>query len=105
MNILTNCNDINYALNLITQNIKLFDQFNNIFLFGSILHSDKIHNDLDILLIYSIYSERLREQVDIIYNTLNKASELPVDLTVLSISEEKELNFIKKQNLNYLKVK
>lgn len=102
---LINCNNKNYALNLIRQNINLFDPFNNVFLFGSVLHSRKNHHDIDILLIYSVYSEQLLENVNYIYNTLNNTSKLPVDLTVLSVAEEKELQFLKKQNSNYLKIK
>lgn len=102
---LTNCNNKNYALNLIRQNINLFEPFNNVFLFGSVLHSRKKHHDIDILLIYSVYSEQLLENVNYIYNTLNNTSKLPVDLTVLSIVEEKELQFLKKQNSNYLRIK
>lgn len=102
---LNNCKNKNYALNLIRQNINLFEPFNNVFLFGSVLHSGKNHHDIDILLIYSVYSEQLLENVNYIYNTLNNTSKLPVDLTVLSVAEEKELQFLKKQNTNYLKIK
>lgn len=102
---LTNCSNKNYALNLIRQNINLFELFNNVFLFGSVLYSGKNHHDIDILLIYSVYSEQLLKNVNCIYNTLNNTSKLPVDLTVLSVVEEKELQFLKKQNLNYLKIK
>jgi predicted nucleotidyltransferase len=102
---LTNCKNKNYALTLIRQNINLFDSFNNIFLFGSILLPQKKSSDIDILLLYSIYSERLIESVNNIYNTLNIESEIPVDLTVLSLSEEKELKFLEKQKSNYIKIK
>lgn len=102
---LTDCNNKNYALNLIKQNMNLFNLFNNVYLFGSLLNPNKIPNDIDILLIYSVYSEQLLENVNQICNTLNKVSKFPLDLTVLSIAEEKELEFLKKQNLNYLKIK
>lgn len=102
---LTNCNNKNYALNLIRQNINLFEQFNNVFLFGSVLYSRENYHDIDILLIYSVYSEQLLKNVNYIYNILNNKSKVPVDLTVLSVVEEKELQFLKKQNSNYLKIK
>lgn len=105
MDMLTNYNKKIYALNLVRENIDLFNLFNNVYLFGSILNSKKISHDIDILLIYSVYSEQLIKNVNCIYNTLNKISKLPVDLTVLSIFEEKEFKFLKKQNLNYLKIK
>ena len=67
--------------------------------------TNKIFTDINILLIYSVYSEQLLENVNQICNALNKVSKFPVDLTVLSVAEEKELEFLKKQNLNYLKIK
>ena len=36
---------------------------------------------------------------------MNQVSKFPVDLTVLSVAEEKELEFLKKQKLNYLEIK
>ncbi len=102
---LTSYNNKSYALNLIKQNMNLFNLFNKVYLFGSILSPNKIPNDIDILLIYSVYSEQLIENINHICNTLNKASKFPVDLTVLSVAEEKELKFLKEQNLNYLKIK
>jgi len=105
MDMLINYKNKNYALNLIKQNITLFEPFDNIFLFGSILNPVKNSHDIDILLLYSNYSEQLIENVNHIYNILNKISKLPVDLTVLSFAEEKELKFLKKQKSYYLKVK
>lgn len=102
---LTSYNNKSYALNLIKQNMNLFNLFNNVYLFGSILNQNKIPNDIDILLIYSAYSEQLIEDINYICNTLNQISILPIDLTVLSLEEEKELNFLKKQHLYYLKIK
>lgn len=102
---LTNCNDKDYALSLIRQNIDLFTSFDKVFIFGSILQPEKTHHDIDILLIYSVYSEQLVEIVNNIHNVLNKVSTLPVDLTVLSVVEEKEFKFLQKQNLNYLQIK
>ena len=102
---LIGCNNKNYALNLIKQNMNLFNLFNKVYLFGSILNQNKIPSDIDILLIYSVYSEQLTENINHICNTLNQISKFPVDLTVLSVTEEKELEFLKKQNLNYLKIK
>ncbi len=99
------CNDKNSVLKLIICNINLFDSFSNVYLFGSILHSKKNPHDIDILLIYSIYSVKLIKNVNRIFYILNKESELPIDLTVLSVAEEKEMKFLEKQNLNYLKIK
>lgn len=105
MSMLTNYNKKNYALILIKQNISLFNLFNNVYLFGSILNPKNHSHDIDILLIYSTYSDRLIENINRIYYTLNNISKLPVDITALSITEENEIDFLKKQNLNYFKVK
>ena len=102
---LTSYNNKSYALNLIKQNMNLFNLINKEYLFGSILNPNKIPSDIDILLIYSVYSERLTENINLICNTLNQVSKFPVDLTVLSVAEEKELEFLKKQKLNYLEIK
>ncbi len=98
-------NDKNNVLKLIMCNLNLFDSFCSVYLFGSILQSSKKSHDIDILLIYSVYSEQVIKNANKILSILNKESELPIDLTVLSVSEEKEMKFIKKQNLNYLKIK
>ena len=43
----------------IRQNIYLFSLFENVYLFGSILDDSKFSNDIDLLLIYSSYSNRI----------------------------------------------
>ncbi|MDD3436453.1 MAG: hypothetical protein PHC64_04790 [Candidatus Gastranaerophilales bacterium] len=98
-------NDEEKILKSIMCNINLFDSFSSVYLFGSILQSSKKPHDIDILLIYSVYSEQVTKSANNILSILNKESELPIDLTVLSVSEEKEIKFIEKQNLNYLKIK
>ena len=95
-------NNISYFIN---QNIKMFNSFDNIYLFGSILNDGKIPNDVDILLIYSKYSEHLISDLNIICSVFADISELPIDFTILSIEEEKDTGFLKKLNSKYLKLK
>lgn len=105
MNILKNSTEINNISNLINQNIELFNSFTNIYLFGSILNIEKIPNDIDILLIYPEYSNIIINDLNIIYSVFVNQSGLPIDLTVLSVEEEKNTKFLKRLNLKYLKLK
>lgn len=95
----------NNMANYIKQNISLFESFDNVYLFGSILKDDVIPNDIDILLIYSEYCYKTEQEAIIISSVLEKEFVLPVDLTILSINEEKETRFINRLNSLYLKLK
>lgn len=89
----------------IKQHISLFDAFINVYLFGSILNTNKIPNDIDILLIYSEYSGKITNNLSSIRSALEEVSGLPVDLTVLSTAEEKDTKFLDRINSLYLKLK
>ena len=64
-----------------------------------------VHNDVDILAIYLNYSNRINNDILMILDELEKASGLPVDLTVLSVEEEKDTTFLEKIKPYYLKIK
>lgn len=91
-------------LNLIRDHIDLFDPFEHLYLFGSSLSSETI-NDIDLLVIYKEYSSEINNALTLIVDTLEKASGLPIDLTALSIEEEKDVNFLSKITPRYLKLK
>ena len=95
----------NHILNNIKKNISLFNIFENVYLFGSILCKDKVSKDIDILLIYSKYSQDLIKNVNYASSILNDICNLPIDFTVLSVDEEKDIQFLQKLNFNYLKLK
>ena len=90
---------------LINQHIELFNSFDNIYLFGSVLNIEKPPNDIDLLLIYSEYSNIIINDLNIISSAFTKLSELSIDLTVLSVEEEKDTKFLKRLNSKYLKLK
>lgn len=96
---------INSIANYIRQHISLFKSFSNVYLFGSILNNSAIPNDIDILLIYSEYCYKTEHDAIIISSVLEKEFGLSVDLTILSINEEKETRFINRLNSLYLKLK
>lgn len=89
----------------IKQHLMLFNSFDNVYLFGSILNTNKTPNDIDVLLVYSDYSCKIIDDLSSIRSALEEISELPVDLTVLSIEEEKDTEFLKRINSLYLKLK
>ena len=105
MNILTNLNKTISIFLLIKKNMNLFDSFSSIYLFGSILNVNKKSKDIDILLIYLEFSDKMINEINIIRRIIEEMSGLPVDLTVLSIEEEKNIKFLKKINSNHLKLK
>lgn len=95
----------NSVTKYIEQNISIFQTFKNIYLFGSILDDNSTPNDIDILLIYSEYSERIKLDSAVISSVLENKFGLPVDLTILSMNEEKETMFLSRLNSLYLKLK
>lgn len=105
INTLMNSNAMDNISRLINQHIKLFNSFNNIYLFGSILNIEKTPNDIDILLIYSEYSNDMINDLNIICSVFVNQSELPIDITVLSVEEEKDTKFLQRLNSKYLKLK
>ncbi|MFQ9922871.1 MAG: hypothetical protein ACLRVU_05125 [Beduini sp.] len=90
---------------VIDQHIVLFDYFDNVYLFGSILDVKSNPNDIDMLLIYSEYSDKIINDLNFIRSFFKKIIELPIDLVVLSSVEEKDTEFLKKINSLYLKIK
>lgn len=93
------------VIDLINQYIEIFNSFDNIYLYGSILDTSKTPNDVDILLIYSKYSNNLINDLNTISYILKKMNNLPIDLTVLSVEEEKDTNFLERLKSKYIKLK
>lgn len=83
----------------------LFERFVNIYIFGSILDKNRISKDVDILLVYEKYSSKIQDDLTVIQTLLEKELGMFVDLTVLSIEEEKEVSFIDRLKNSYQKLK
>ena len=105
MDTLMNSKLRNNIKEVIKQHIELFDDFDHIYLFGSILDENKTPNDIDLLLIYSIYSLKILNDLNTIRFVLENEIKLPLDLTVISVEEEKEMRFLDKLNFKHLKLK
>lgn len=90
---------------LVKKHIELFSSFEYVYLFGSVLKPEINHNDLDILAIYIKYQNGISKDILTISDKLEKASGLVVDLTVLSVEEERDTNFLEKIKYNCLRIK
>lgn len=97
--------DSNYIVTLIRENIVLFNLFDEVYLFGSALDSTTPKNDVDILLIYSEYSDSIIEVSRRILQSLECIIGIPVDLTVLSVEEENDTHFLNRISPRYLRLK
>lgn len=95
----------NNILELIKEHITLFDPFEFVYLFGSAINLNLIHNDIDILIIYAKYSQEIENALQKVLNELRETIDLPIDLTALSIEEEQDTAFLERIEPNYLKIK
>ncbi len=62
----------NYIVELIQNNIALFEQFDRVYLFGSVLDDHKEPNDVDILLIYNQYTTKITEEISRVFKFFGK---------------------------------
>ena len=93
-------------ISLLNHNLSLFDDFENVYLFGSVLKkTNKLPEDIDILLVYIEQSETLLSALETIRSTLRECSGMKIDLTVLSYAEEQGTCFLNRLNSSYIKVK
>ena len=83
-------------VNIVKEHLFLLKDIEHAYLFGSLLDANKKPNDIDVLIIYSDYTDKIRKQLQEFAKALKSDSGLPVDLTVLSYEEEKEVQFLKR---------
>lgn len=83
----------------------MFDKFENIYLFGSLVRGISQPDDIDILLIYNNYSDNLLKQINEIRKVFGDYFNLPLDLIVLSRNEETDTSFINELYMGYIKIK
>lgn len=95
----------NNILGIIEEHIALFDSFVYVYLFGSVVDTNIVHNDIDILIIYAKYSDEIGNALQVISHELKKASGLLIDLTALSIEEERDIAFLERIKHHYIKIK
>jgi len=96
---------MNKIVDLILESSDIFDYFSKVYLFGSSLNINKKPNDIDLLLVYGVYSKEVLAEKKAIILFLEELFELPIDITVLSEKELEETRFLKKLGKNYKKIK
>lgn len=94
----------NNILELIKEQISLFDPFESAYLFGSAINPNLIHHDIDILIIYIKYSQEIENSLQQVSDKLGETIDFPIDLTALSVQEEQDTAFLEKIQY-YLKIK
>lgn len=90
---------------LIREHIYLFESFENVYLFGSILDPEVFHNDIDLLVIYNEFTIETNTNLIRIQHKLQEMCGKPIDLTALSVAEQRNTAFLKKIEPHYLKIK
>lgn len=95
----------NDIIERVRKHITLFNSFENVFLFGSVLEPNTINNDIDILIIYIEYSNEFNNDLMLFSSELEKEIGMLVDITSLSVEEEKETEFLDRIKPNCLKLK
>ena len=83
--------------------MSLLNDVEQVYLFGSVLALNKIPSDIDVLIIYSEYSNTIQMQIKEFEKRLESESGLPIDLTILSFEEEHQVGFLGKVNAIRLK--
>ncbi len=106
MTTLIESKDIDSVITFFEEKIELFRPFESVYLFGSILDPCcKMPNDIDLLLIYIEYTDKIIESCELIAMLLTSKLGLYVDLTILSIEEQQEIKFFDKIGLRCMKLK
>lgn len=99
-------NELNIGIaEQVRKHITPFDSFKHVFLFGSALKLNAINNDIDILIIYTEFSNEFDDDLILFSNKLKKEVGMLVDITSLSVEEEKETQFLDRIKFDYLKLK
>lgn len=95
----------NYLVTLVKENLVLLNQFDEVYLFGSILDENKVPSDVDILLVYYECLEEITEISNRVLSSLEEILNMSVDLTILSMEEVKDTQFLHRILPNCLRLK
>lgn len=83
----------------------MFERFEQVYLFGSVLDSAAFPNDIDLLFVYKRYTQELGQELEQFTQEVKIIWGLPTDLTLLSVEEERETAFLKRIQRRCLKLK
>ena len=83
-------------IDLIKKYLYLLKNVEQVYVFGSVLEQNKIPRDIDVLIIYSEYSNEIQWQIKEFEMKLANKTKMLVDLTLLSFEEERQVCFLEK---------
>ncbi|MCR5524424.1 MAG: nucleotidyltransferase domain-containing protein [Lactobacillus sp.] len=93
-------------IKFVRNNLEMFSSFSRVYLFGSVLYKDyQCFNDIDLLTIYSNSTRKIFDDIKQIKYRMSYQFSTPIDLTVLSEKEDKQVNFLKKVEPFYIRLK
>ncbi|AOO64227.1 nucleotidyltransferase domain-containing protein [Sulfurospirillum halorespirans] len=96
---------MNRIIYLISKHIDIFELFTEVYIFGSVVKNNKFPNDIDLLLVYRIYSEEIEGKKNMIEQFLKNLFELEIDITILSEKELEQTKFLEKLDSVYERIK
>lgn len=86
----------NALIKIVKKHLTLLNDVEHVYLFGSVLVSNDKVNDIDVFIVYSEYNDVMQKQINEFKKSIENESEIPVDLTILSFIEEKQVCFLEK---------
>lgn len=98
-------NKYNIIIEFVKKNIMMYNSFEHVYIFGSILRGKQNINDIDILIIYTKYTNELEEDLKLFLKKIERETNMIVDITLLSIEEQTDTKFLDRLRGNYLKIK
>lgn len=102
---LTNSKILNEIKAVVENKTDLFMNFEEVYIFGSVVSGKRIPNDIDMLLIYDDYKKDMLNEIEIICLQVEEKINIQVDLTVLSKAEIDETYFLSRLQCKYVRVK
>ncbi len=105
MRLLTNSEIIKKIKVVIEKNTDLFMDFEEVYIFGSVVSEKEFPNDIDLLLIYDDYKTDMSNEIKSIQLQVEKNINIQVDLTVLSKAEIDETCFLSRLQYKYIRAK
>jgi predicted nucleotidyltransferase len=96
---------MNKLFKIISDHIDIFNSFTEVYLFGSVIQSNKEPNDVDLLLVYEKYSDEILDAKNMIESFLKNLLVLNIDATILSEQELEQTGFIEKIAFTYKRLK
>lgn len=105
MRSLSNSEILNQIKVVIEKKADLFMNFEEVYIFGSVVSSRRFPNDIDMLLIYDEYKKDMLNEIETVRLQVEEKINIQADLTVLSKAEIDETCFLSRLQYKFIRVK